>query len=383
MPNSYLDIETAPFDGGCLAHNIATGALCRLNQTAAEILAMMQGGHSEAEAAGQLARQYAIAEDAAARDVATLVTGWKASGLTRAEDEAGEIPEDLPAAAPRFTPALDVTVSCGGPAVQVTSEEEELSGLLAEVLAPASVAGGDNVAAPENRLQLSGAEGDFCCWCGDTLLWRYGLRPVARRLLLQEVIRRSLPGGPPAAILHASAVLMEDQAVILAGTTGSGKSTLTAGLVAAGGKLIADDLLPLGMAGGGVWPVPFALSAKEGSWPVLEPLFAGFDRLRTLTSRGLNVRYLAPALAERGLPVRANAVVFPQWAADAKTETGPVTQTEIADQLIATGTDLLRRKGAVAEFAAFADGLSGYRIAYPTLHEGIDSVRAILSSGTD
>ena len=382
MPDPLSDIETATFADGALAHNISTGALCRLNRTATDVLALIQAGKSPPEAAEQLAASYDMPAATVVKDVETLVRAWTESGLTRVKTDAVQSIDNGDASSSEFDPALDITVSCGGPTVRVTCEDAELAALLAQVLAPAVAANDDEAATPENSLTLSGKDGAYRCQVGNDTLWRTGPRPIARRLILQDIIVRSLPGGPPSAILHASAVVLDGRAIILAGTSGSGKSTLTAGLIAAGGMLIADDLAPLGSADEGVWPLPFALSAKEGSWPVLAPLFAGFDRLRVLTSRGHKVRYLAPALAERGKPVPAGIVVFPKWDAESQTTCHPVSEADVADQLIETGTDLLLARGGVQQFAGFCSAVRGYRITYPDLHEGIAGVRAALS-GSD
>lgn len=48
-------------------------------------------------------------------------------------------------------------------------------------------------------------------------------------------------------VLHASAVEVDDQAVIFAGDKGEGKSTIAAALVAAGHRLIADDIVAIDM----------------------------------------------------------------------------------------------------------------------------------------
>lgn len=45
--------------------------------------------------------------------------------------------------------------------------------------------------------------------------------------------------------LHACAVELDGRAVLIAGAAGAGKSTLTAGLIAAGAALVADDLVVL------------------------------------------------------------------------------------------------------------------------------------------
>jgi hypothetical protein len=153
---------------------------------------------------------------------------------------------------------------------------------------------------------------------------------------------------------------------------------LTAGLIAAGGKLVADDLLPLGVATEGVWPVPFSISVKQGSWAVLSPLFAGFDSLRTLTSRGMKVRYLAAGMAMPAQPVKPSIVVFPTWDAATDRASDRLSDVDIADRLIETGTDLAGAQGALAEFAEFVSSVRGFRIEYPTLRDGVSCIRDLV-----
>jgi hypothetical protein len=382
LPQPLTDIETVPFDEGCIARNLHTGALCRLNATAGMILDWIVSGRSEAETAGKLAEFYGISPAQAAGDVSTIMQAWRQSGLLNSQNpetpETGEA--QMPAAErrPDFQASLDICVTCGGPPVRIRCEEAELAGLLAEVLAPARIQPDTaDMPGPKQTFDLTGHDGDFQCWSDGALQWRYEPRPLARRLLLQDVIARSLPVDRLAAILHASAISLDGRAVILAGNSGSGKSTLTAGLAAAGAPLIADDLLPLGSAGEGVWPVPFSISVKEGSWPILSPLFAGFDELKTLTSRGMKVRYLAPAMADTGCPVKPSMVVFPTWSATEPAGTERLSAAEIADGLIETGTDLSDFGDTLAEFAAFASSIAGFRIRYPTLETGIGQIRSL------
>jgi hypothetical protein len=260
----------------------------------------------------------------------------------------------------------------------VRCAEKELSELLAAVMAPAEIRPApSDPPAGRQSIDLAGEDGDFRCWCDGTLMWRTGPRPLARRLLLQDVIGRSLPGDRLSAILHASAVVVDGRTVILAGASGSGKSTLTAGLAASGGRLVADDLLPFASAAEGVWPVPFAISVKEGSWPVLEPLFEGFGRLEALTSRGMKVRYLTAATADAGGMMRPDLIVFPRFSKTRPAGVEALTHSEIADALIETGTDLTGMPGALAEFAALASTVAGYRIGYAALDEGIEIVRSL------
>jgi hypothetical protein len=379
LPRSLADIETVPFADGSIARNLNSGALCRLNATAGAILDWIVGGQSEAQAAANLAELYNIDPAQAAGDVGAIMQAWRQSGLLPSGNPAPLEAQDGGAApAAEFRASLDICVSCGGPPVRIRCEEAELAGLLAGVLAPARIRPpAEGMPGRQQTLELAGRDGDFQCWRDGTLQWRFATRPLARRLLLQDVIARSLPVDRLSAILHASAVSLNGRAVILAGRSGSGKSTLTAGLVAAGASLIADDLLPLGSAGEGVWPVPFAISVKEGSWPILSPLFTGFDRLETLTSRGMKVRYLAAAMAQSGQPVKPSVVVFPTWSAGEPVATEELAAAGIADGLIETGTDLTNLDGTLAEFAAFASSVAGLRIRFPTLEAGIEQIKAL------
>lgn len=388
MPRPLTDIETVAFADGVIARNLRSGALCRLNATAGMILEWIGEGRSVAEAAENLTQLYGIGMAQASADVETIVQAWREAGLLLPE-ESGDPPAEETQAegAADFDASLDLWVNCGGKPVRVRCQEEELSGLLAEVLAPARVA--PPAAAdtdPRQHLDLQGEEGDFRCRCDGATMWRAEYRPLARRLLLQDIIGRSLPAERLSAILHASAVSIGGRAVILAGKSGSGKSTLTAGLAAglaadpgaADARLIADDLLPLGSAADGVWPVPFAISVKEGSWPVIAPLYAEFEQLKVLTSRGMKVRYLAAAMAEAGHPVEPALVIFPTWDSRATSGTERLSAEALADGLIETGTDLTGADGTLADFAEFASTVPAYRILYNSLREGTDLVRSLL-----
>lgn len=58
--------------------------------------------------------------------------------------------------------------------------------------------------------------------------------------------------------LHASAVSVEDKAVVILGASGSGKSTLALQMMALGASLVGDDQLLLHRAGDALWVQPAA-----------------------------------------------------------------------------------------------------------------------------
>ena len=67
--------------------------------------------------------------------------------------------------------------------------------------------------------------------------------------------------SPDQLLLHATAVAVDDQAVLIEGASGSGKSALALALMAFGAVLVADDRVLLQIAGGNLIATPPATIA--------------------------------------------------------------------------------------------------------------------------
>ena len=67
--------------------------------------------------------------------------------------------------------------------------------------------------------------------------------------------------SPDQLLLHATAVAVDDQAVLIEGASGSGKSALALTLMAFGAVLVADDRVLLQIAGGNLIATPPATIA--------------------------------------------------------------------------------------------------------------------------
>jgi hypothetical protein len=97
-------------------------------------------------------------------------------------------------------------------------------------------------------------------------------------------------------VLHASGVVMDGRALLIAGTPGAGKSSLAAALVRGGGRLLSDDAVALQLSGG-------ALIAHAGS--VVLQLRSAEDELLSESTRAALGRTL-PANAGKQRYVGAN-----------------------------------------------------------------------------
>tara|TARA_B100002051_G_C16723603_1_gene633952 strand:- start:1034 stop:2020 length:987 start_codon:yes stop_codon:yes gene_type:complete len=112
-------------------------------------------------------------------------------------------------------------------------------------------------------------------------------------------------------VLHASAVALGGQAVVLMADKGTGKSTSAAALLNAGGKLLADDLVaftPDGEVLSGFGQVKLSDAALEAHRPQKSvargDVHAAIDKKRVQLPRDATAEYAAPAvrlyILERG-----------------------------------------------------------------------------------
>lgn len=124
-------------------------------------------------------------------------------------------------------------------------------------------------------------------------------------------------------ILHAAAVEKNGLAAILLAPHGSGKSTLTAGLVHAGWRLLSDELTLIDRKTGLIQALPRPISLKNQSIEVIHQ-FAP-DTPITHASRDItkdSIAYIRPpreSVRCQHETARPGWVISPQWVADAPT----------------------------------------------------------------
>jgi hypothetical protein len=133
--------------------------------------------------------------------------------------------------------------------------------------------------------------------------------------LKEAVLHAVLWRRPDWIVLHAAVLSSVSGAVLLAGSSGQGKTTLAALLNTSGMPSIADDVALVTGRPPCVRGLPFAFAAKPGSWDVLRTRFPALDDLPEFQRPdGRTVKYIEPVrISEQEGTV--SAIVFPRYSA--------------------------------------------------------------------
>lgn len=127
--------------------------------------------------------------------------------------------------------------------------------------------------------------------------------------------------------LHAAVVEREGCAVIMPAPPGSGKSTLCAGLVSRGWRLLSDELTLISLADGLISPLGRPISLKNQSLDVIRKFSPGacLNQVTHDTSKGSVSHMRVPTEHLQGIEERARPrwVIFPKYVPLAKAELTP------------------------------------------------------------
>jgi hypothetical protein len=112
--------------------------------------------------------------------------------------------------------------------------------------------------------------------------------------------------------IHASGLALGENALMLAGKSGSGKTTMAAALMTSGWEYMSDDtmlLLPTSLDAIGV---PYSLTIKPGAWPILRPRAPKLEQVPIhIRADNQPVRYLSPPRGDFSHPRAVRWVGFP------------------------------------------------------------------------
>jgi HprK-related kinase A len=181
-------------------------------------------------------------------------------------------------------------------------------------------------------------------------------------------------------LLHAATVERDGKAIILTGESGSGKSTMSAVLMAQGWRLLGDEFALIDPATGMAHPFPRPISLKNKASDVLEPMVKQDrfgDWLRD-TPKG-DIRHLIPdlnSLAKMDEQARPALILFPAFGREAADR--PVGAGEVFVRLTQASTNYtsLGETGFRA-LTHLVGSVPAHAIDYPDTKTGVDLVERL------
>ena len=178
-------------------------------------------------------------------------------------------------------------------------------------------------------------------------------------------------------IMHAAVIERSGMAVILPAPPGAGKSTLCAGLVSRGWRLLSDELALLDPRSGQLVPLARPISLKNASIQVMREFApdAVFSPVVRKTTKGdvSHMRVPDSSVARMHEPARPAWLILPRYDASAATaELAPLSRARAFMHLLDQAFNFNVHAGAGFEVLADAvEGCDCYTFTYRNLEEAV------------
>lgn len=359
----------------------AWNAVTLLNPTAATIWDLLIDTRDAAATARGYARRHPDRIDWAQADVSACLVAWDRQGFLRPPEPPQEalllekVRHDRPR--PAGSPRFRRTFAVGGIATRLEVEDPALGAVVADLLVDFP----DTDQPPQHVLRASCANGIRVLDIDADPVRVAETLPLARGQIVAELVR--LAGGETGwrATVHGAVLAGPSGPVFLAGDSGAGKSTLSAGLVALGWRILAEDLAAFG-PGWAVCPLPFALSIKDGAVETLSRDYPGLDTARVHRLGPRNVRYQGvPPQARAQHPARPRMfldVKFSAEMADSDAEMQRLSDIETLGLFMNEESYIGFERDDTGDFLDFIAQTPAYRIRYGTVAAAERGIRSQL-----
>jgi hypothetical protein len=179
-------------------------------------------------------------------------------------------------------------------------------------------------------------------------------------------------------IVHAAVIEKDGRAALLPAPPGSGKSTLCAGLVSRGWRLLSDELTLVDLVTGAIHGMARPINLKNASIEVIRGFWPDAEMTAPVhdTAKGTVALVRPPVESVRRVDetARPRWIVFPRWVADAPAEFKPMSKARtcltLAEQ--AFNYDIHGRRGFEA-VADLVDRCDCFEFSYGSLDDAVQA----------
>jgi hypothetical protein len=235
---------------------------------------------------------------------------------------------------------------------------------------------------PQTRMTIGKTpSGEFTLVEDDRERLRTDEPTLAVGALYVAVLERIRPGLQWFALMHGAALARNGHGLALIGSSGTGKSTLAAGLMGTGFDYLADDLVALSAPDAAVVPWPLPLSLKSGSMDILISQYPELARATRYRTKGVEARLLVPSAGVWDAePVKLRTLVFPRFTAGAPPVLRRLSAFEALERLL---TDRVWLGDPITEdrvtaFLAWLDETPAYAVSYGTLADPVRLIESVV-----
>ena len=204
--------------------------------------------------------------------------------------------------------------------------------------------------------------------------------PSLKSALMQEVLSALHQTRDWAAVLHASAVLIDGKLVLLAGQSGSGKTTLASALIAQGATFFSDDCVPLRSDTLMACAAPGTLGIRPSALPGLPSVSACWQPGKLGGMPGDLRHHTTP---QRMTPTReaaASVLVFPLFMPDATPFIQRLDASAALRQLLANGSGIDELTPTnLARWLSWISTMPAWSIRYAQTAQGVSYIADILT----
>jgi HprK-related kinase A len=186
-------------------------------------------------------------------------------------------------------------------------------------------------------------------------------------------------------ILHAAVVERSGRALVLPAPPGSGKSTLCAGLVGRGWRLLSDELALIDPATGDILPLPRPVSLKNASIEVIRQFFPGAVLGPTVhdTLKGSVAHMTPPSDSVRRAtePARPRWIVLPRYEEGAAHRLEPLPRGRAFMQLVDSAFNYhLHGREGFEVLVRMIEACACYEFAYGNLADAVKVCEELAAS---